>query len=87
MKRMTHLVFLSALVFSANSAFSQEVMDDATPVAADSAETSVSVADVGAYAPRETAAMEIKAQKRQDLLEILGLSSGDGFPSKGGPID
>lgn len=87
MKRITHLVFVSALVFGAHSAWSQEVTEDATPVAAESAGTAMSAADVGAYGPRESATMEIRAQKRNDLLETLGLSSGDGFPARGGPID
>jgi hypothetical protein len=88
MKRITHLVFLSALVFGAHSAWSQEVTEEATSqAAAVSAETSMSVAGAGGYMPRESAAMEMKAPKGDGLLELLGLSSRDGFPSKGGPID
>lgn len=86
MRRITHLVFVAGLACGMQSALAEESMLEAGDATTSEAYSTVAAAD--AYLARDAWTAEgAKPAQRESLLEILGLSTGDGFPSKGGPID
>ncbi len=87
MKRITHLAVMAALAFSAQAAWSEEQATQAPAAATESAETYLNVAQVAGSGQPQEVARRAPAGMGRNMLEELGLSSGDGFPSRGGPID
>ena len=87
-KRITNMLFVGALACAAQSAWSESWTDRAAAdEAVENSEATVAVAAMGSPAVREEPYAAPKAQKRESMLQTLGLSPGDGFPSRGGPID
>jgi hypothetical protein len=89
MKRISHLVVVTALAFSAQAAWSDESIETAAAEGStESAETYLNVAALGSSAERQAdVAAAPKARKSESMLEKLGLAGHDGFPARGGPID
>jgi Tfp pilus assembly protein PilE len=86
MKSIIHLAIVGVLACAAQSAWSEEGMEQEN--VAQAAEAPQAVAAAETYGERGVAeARSAEARKPEGMLELLGLSRGDGFPSKGGPID
>ena len=77
MKRIVHLAAFAVLAVGAQLASAQEISD-----------APLNVAQVAAPAERYEATRQAPPLRPgRDLLIELGLSSGDGFPTRGGPLD
>jgi hypothetical protein len=88
MKRIAQLAVVAALACGAQAAWSDEASSQAPVAATESAETYLNVAQMAGSAERNEAPQAQAAQaKPRNMLIELGLSPGDGFPQKGGPID
>ena len=78
MKRIAQLAVLAVLACGAQAASAQDVNDGAR----------LTVAQAAAPAERYEAARSAQPlSSGRDMLIELGFSSGDGFPSRGGPLD
>ena len=78
MKRIAYLGVLAVLACGAQAASAQDINDGAA----------LNVAQVAGPTERYEAARAAQPlSSGRNMLIELGLSSGDGFPSRGGPLD
>lgn len=89
MKRIVQ-VAVTALVFSAGAAWSQEQSKDQiqAPQATESSDSYTTVAQASINAPSTAPAREeAKPQRKMSFHEWTGLAGDGVFPSRGGPLD
>jgi hypothetical protein len=88
MKRIVHLAAIAALACGVQTASGEQTSMDAAPVANESAEAYLNVAQVAAPAERYEASRETSAASgARNILHELGFGGGDGFPTRGAPVD